>query len=113
MDPVLIISENKIREAMENGEFDNLPGQGKPIDFSDGEDLPPEFQMVSRVLKNSGYADDEANIMKQVQSLKEEAKRLGSDPKAAAVSKFMKYKEAVLLALSYRRQKNKPDQTSE
>jgi hypothetical protein len=25
------VAENRIREAMENGEFDNLPGLGKPI----------------------------------------------------------------------------------
>ena len=29
------VSERKIREAMERGEFDNLPGQGKPLDLSD------------------------------------------------------------------------------
>jgi hypothetical protein len=25
------VAENRIREAMENGEFDDLPGLGKPI----------------------------------------------------------------------------------
>jgi Domain of unknown function (DUF1992) len=25
------VAENRIREAMENGEFENLPGQGLPI----------------------------------------------------------------------------------
>ena len=27
------IAENRIREAMQQGEFDNLPGAGKPIDL--------------------------------------------------------------------------------
>ncbi len=29
------VAERKVREAMERGEFDDLPGQGKPLDLSD------------------------------------------------------------------------------
>jgi len=29
------IAERKVREAMERGEFDDLPGQGKPLDLDD------------------------------------------------------------------------------
>ena len=29
------IAERKLREAIERGEFDDLPGQGKPLDLSD------------------------------------------------------------------------------
>ncbi|MBW1766097.1 MAG: DUF1992 domain-containing protein, partial [Deltaproteobacteria bacterium] len=29
------IVERKIKEAEERGEFDNLPGQGKPLDLDD------------------------------------------------------------------------------
>ena len=29
------IAERKIREAMERGEFDDLPGQGKPLKLGD------------------------------------------------------------------------------
>lgn len=30
---IQIIAENRIREAQQNGEFDNLPGMGKPLEF--------------------------------------------------------------------------------
>ena len=29
------IIEKKIKEAVEKGEFDNLPGKGKPLDLED------------------------------------------------------------------------------
>jgi hypothetical protein len=32
---IQIIADNKIRAAIEAGEFDNLPGYGKPIDSID------------------------------------------------------------------------------
>ncbi|MBB6446397.1 DnaJ family domain-containing protein [Bacillus benzoevorans] len=48
--------EEKIKKAVEDGEFDHLPGKGKPLDLTD--DMPglsPELKMVYKVLKNAGY----------------------------------------------------------
>lgn len=43
--------ERQIREARERGEFDNLPGTGKPLDLSDADD--PDW-WVKRKLKAEG-----------------------------------------------------------
>lgn len=51
--------EEKIKEAVKNGEFDNLPGKGKPLDLTD--DMPglsSELKMAYKVLKNAGYLDE-------------------------------------------------------
>ncbi len=32
---ILAIAESKIKRAMDDGEFDNLPGFGKPFEFDD------------------------------------------------------------------------------
>lgn len=48
--------EEKIKKAVEDGEFNDLPGMGKPLDFRD--DLPglaPELKIGFKVLKNAGY----------------------------------------------------------
>ena len=37
---VQIIAEHKIESAMEAGEFDNLPGLGKPFEFDEREMSP-------------------------------------------------------------------------
>jgi len=48
--------EKKIREAMEKGEFDNLPGKGEPIDLSENPFENPELRMVHKLLREAGFA---------------------------------------------------------
>lgn len=114
MNPFQLIAENKIREAMENGEFDNLPGQGKPIDFSEDEHIPTEFRLAYRILKNSGHAvESEADLIQQIQALRAEANGQGLESKREAAAKMVQYKEAQLLARRYRSQSKKPSASSD
>jgi DnaJ family protein C protein 28 len=45
-----------IRESMERGEFDDLPGTGQPIDLTENPYEPPELRSVHRLLRNAGFA---------------------------------------------------------
>ncbi|RME42063.1 MAG: DUF1992 domain-containing protein [Chloroflexi bacterium] len=49
------VVEKAIREAQERGEFDNLPGKGRPLRWGD-EHVPPEWRMAAHILKNAGFA---------------------------------------------------------
>ena len=42
--------DQKIREAMEQGEFDDLPGKGKPVDTSENPFEDPEMRLAHRML---------------------------------------------------------------
>ena len=53
------MAERKIAEAVANGELDNLPGAGKPLELDDDALVPEELRMAYRVLKNAGYAPAE------------------------------------------------------
>ncbi len=48
--------DKMIREAMERGEFDDLPGTGQPIDLSENPFEDPELRTVHRLLRNAGFA---------------------------------------------------------
>jgi hypothetical protein len=48
------IAEQRIREAMERGDFDNLPLRGKPLRLDDYEGLPEEVRMVLALLHEAG-----------------------------------------------------------
>jgi DnaJ family protein C protein 28 len=48
--------ENQIRKAMENGEFDNLAGSGKPLRFEENPYEPPELRMIHKILKDNDFA---------------------------------------------------------
>ena len=48
--------DQKIREAMEQGEFDDLAGSGEPIDTSVNPFEDPEMRLAHRMLRNAGFA---------------------------------------------------------
>jgi len=71
MDIFAKIAEQKIREAIENGEFDNLAGMGKPLEFSDESWIPEDLRMAYRVLKNAGCLPVELELRKEVTNLRD------------------------------------------
>lgn len=48
--------EDKIRKAMEKGAFDNLAGQGKPINLQQNPYEPAEWRMAFKILKDNDYS---------------------------------------------------------
>lgn len=55
MDEWYFIAERKIREAMEEGAFDDLEGAGKPLDLRENPFEDPSDRMAYRLLKNNGF----------------------------------------------------------
>jgi len=62
------IAEERIRAAQENGEFDDLPGRGKPLDLDDDAHVPPELRMAWRVLKNAGCLPPELEAEREIKT---------------------------------------------
>lgn len=62
--------EEKIREAIARGDFDNLPGKGKPLDLTEWENTPEQFRMAYSVLKSSGYSPPEVQMKNEIGELK-------------------------------------------
>ena len=65
------IAEQRIREAIENGEFENLKGMGKPLDLGDESWIPEDLRMADRILKNAGCLPAELELRKEVMNLRE------------------------------------------
>ena len=49
-----MIAENLILEAMERGDFDDLPGKGKPLDLSRDPFEDPLAPTLRRILRDNG-----------------------------------------------------------
>ena len=47
--------DEQIRQAVQRGEFDNLPGKGKPLDLSHNPHEDPSWRTTYRILKENGY----------------------------------------------------------
>jgi len=63
--------ESMIKEAIERGEFDNLPGKGKPIDLTAYFDTPEDVRMAYSILKNAGMNSREVDLLKEIAELKQ------------------------------------------
>ncbi|MBV8032634.1 MAG: DUF1992 domain-containing protein [Betaproteobacteria bacterium] len=53
------LAERKIAEAVSSGEFDDLPGRGKPLELDDDPLVPEDLRMAYRILRNAGYVPQE------------------------------------------------------
>lgn len=50
--------EKQIREAIERGDFDRLPGSGRPLDLSENPYTPADWRMAYKILQDAGMAPD-------------------------------------------------------
>lgn len=48
--------EEHIRRAMEAGQFDHLPGKGKPLRLEENPFEDPEWRLAYRALRNGGFS---------------------------------------------------------
>ena len=62
--------EAQIRDAIERGDFDNLPNKGKPLDLSEWEKTPEHLRMTYSILKNAGYSPREVHTKSELAELK-------------------------------------------
>jgi hypothetical protein len=67
------LAEKKIQEAMESGEFDNLDGKGTPIDLTAYFATPADVRLGYSVLKNAGVIPPEAELLKEIDELRDKA----------------------------------------
>jgi hypothetical protein len=82
-DPV----ETKIKAAMAEGQFDNLPGKGKPIDLKGYIETPEHLRAAYHILKNAGFVPEEVRLKKELELIKEKIKLCKSKAEKDKLSK--------------------------
>jgi len=60
------VIDSRIREAQERGEFDNLPGLGKPLPRDAGYEMAGEHWMSNHILKQAGYLPIWLELRKEI-----------------------------------------------
>jgi Domain of unknown function (DUF1992) len=71
MDAIAWIAEQRIREAMDQGFFDNSPYRGRPVHLEENGSIAPELRMAFKVLKDAGCLPPEVELRREVASLSE------------------------------------------
>ena len=97
--------EEKIREAMANGEFDNLPGKGKPLDLEAYFATPEDVRITHSILKNAGFIPEEAQLLKEIESLKASLENCAGEDQKNKIEKMIHEKRMKLnlMVEQYRR----------
>jgi hypothetical protein len=61
-----IVAERQIKEAIDRGDFDNLPGKGKPLNLDEDASIPVHQRMVMKILKNAEALPDWISLERDI-----------------------------------------------
>ena len=86
------VVEERIREAQKNGAFDNLPGQGKPLQLEDQSLVPEDLRMAYHILKNAHVLPPEAEVQKEIHTLQDLLKYVEEEGERRALLKEIEWK---------------------
>jgi hypothetical protein len=114
----LKLAENRIEEAIANGEFENLPGQGRPLDLGEYFALPAAERAGVALLKSAQVVPPEVELLQRIAELEavladaERAERLGRRPSRGGELQVTKLREElqekrVTLAMALERRKRR------
>lgn len=85
--------ERIIKEAERRGEFDNLPGKGKPQKLEDDYLTPPHLRMAYTVLKNSGFVPEEVSLFREIEALQKQLETCEDQQEKKVIVKKIQDKE--------------------
>ncbi|MEE4358220.1 MAG: DnaJ family domain-containing protein [Desulfococcaceae bacterium] len=60
------IVEERIRLAQLKGDFNNLPGSGKPLEYQDDVHVPEDLRLAYKILKNADCLPPEIELKKEI-----------------------------------------------
>ncbi|MEZ5653789.1 MAG: DUF1992 domain-containing protein [Burkholderiaceae bacterium] len=94
--------ERRIAKAQAEGQFDDLPGQGRPLALDDDRLIPEELRVAYRVLRNAGMVPPEVTQRRQIAELRATALRALEEGDTAAERKARRRLLALTIALEAR-----------
>jgi hypothetical protein len=92
------VAEQKIREAVERGEFADLPGQGRPLDLSGDPLVPEDLRVAYRILKNAGFLPPQLEAQKEIRDLEELIRGIEAGPERSKALRKLQLLNAKLSA---------------
>lgn len=95
--------EALIKEAQARGEFDNLPGKGKPLDLTEYFNSPEDVRVAQAMLKNAGMVPVEIELLQEITALKEALAVTSDETEKDKIRKLLKEKQLEFNLLLERR----------
>lgn len=79
--------EEQVRRAIEAGEFDNLPGRGKPLDLRAYFETPEDLRMAYSILKSNNFVPEEVELLKEIDALKKQLECSSDEERSSRLKK--------------------------
>lgn len=97
--------EARINEAMERGDFENLPDAGRRLDLEEDPFIPDDMRLAYKILKNAGYIPPELELKRDISAVESQ---LAATEDAAARQRSLKKLQLLYMKMdeSKRRQTN-------
>ncbi len=88
--PLIDLIDARIRAAEAAGEFDNLPGAGKPLPRVED----PENAVLNRILRENGAEPEFVSLSRELRKLREELAETGDRTRRQEIMKEMSMMDA-------------------
>ena len=88
----LTIVEQRIRNAQRDGKFDQLPGEGRPLQLEDDSGVPEDLRLAYKILKNADYLPPELAEKKEIRQMEDMLARLPDEEAKYRLIKKINYK---------------------
>jgi hypothetical protein len=85
--------EALIKEAQARGDFDNLPGKGKPLDLTEYFNTPEDVRVAQALLKNAGMVSSEFELLQEIAALKESLESASDESAKDKIRKLLTDKQ--------------------
>ena len=73
------IVERRIQEAQKEGQFDNLPGRGRPLDLGENPFVKREWRLAHRILRDAGFTLDWIELDRTIRAEAAQCQKLLED----------------------------------
>ena len=97
--------DEQIRKAIEAGEFDNLPGKGKPIDLRSYFETPEDLRIAYSMLRSNNFVPEEVEILKDINELKKRLSACSDENEKSKIKRELNDKNYVFNMLIEKRKR--------
>ena len=85
------IIEERIRKAQKDGQFDDLPGKGQPLDLEELNGVREELRLAYKILKNADCKPPELEIKEEIRRTEDLLQGMGDTKKKLRLIKKLNF----------------------
>lgn len=92
MDIFRKIAEQRITEAMDRGEFEDLAGKGSPFRFDEEPGVGEDLKMAYKIMKNAGCVPPEVDLRREINEMRDLLRAMDEGDEKARLARELNFK---------------------